>query len=99
MIEDALALGPPAGTYLFSRRIAAQHSGEGIVEGSSFSFDPFAYAAGGACAVEPLDDEHLQMTTAWDGRHGAERPANGAFTVAWDGLVLRLYWYSPHEHG
>jgi AAA+ superfamily predicted ATPase len=99
MIEDALALGPPAGTYLFSRRIAAQHSGEGIVEGPAFPFDPFAYAASGACAVEPLADEHLQTTTAWDGRHGADRPANGAFTVAWDGLVLRLYWYSPHEHG
>jgi len=99
MIEDALALGPPAGTYLFSRRIAADHPGETIVEGNSFSFDPFAYAASGACAVEPLAGEHLQTATAWDGRRGVERPVNGTFTVAWDGLSLRLYWYTPSEHG
>ena len=99
MIEEALALGLPAGTYLFSRRIAADHPGEGIVEGNSFSFDPFGYAASGACAIEGLADEHLQTATVWDGAHAVERPANGAFTVAWDGLSLRLYWLTPGEHG
>jgi AAA+ superfamily predicted ATPase len=98
MIEEALALSPPAGTYLFSRRVAQTHPGEGIIEGSPYPFDPFGFAESGACTLEPVTAKHLQLTTLWDGRRGADRPANGAFAIAWEGLTLRLYWYTPGEH-
>jgi AAA+ superfamily predicted ATPase len=98
MIEQAPALTPAAGTRYFSERIAQDHPGTGIVEGTAWQFDPFGYAASGACTVEPVADEHLHLQTTWDGRHGADRPVNGAFTVAWDGHTLQLYWYTPGEH-
>jgi AAA+ superfamily predicted ATPase len=98
MFEEALALGPAAGTHLFSRRVAAQHPGHGIVEGNTFQFDPFRFAASGACTIEPFPGEHLQYGTIWNGRHAENWPANGAFRVAWEGLELQLYWLSPGDN-
>lgn len=92
MIDEVLRLPPAAGMRLFSERVAAEHPGAGIVEGAAWSFDPFAYAASGACAIEPLAVEHLQLGTSWDGARGVDHPTNGAFTVRWNDTVLRLYW-------
>ncbi|MDB5071952.1 MAG: hypothetical protein JWM87_3063, partial [Candidatus Eremiobacteraeota bacterium] len=95
MIEKALEHSPTAATYFFSRQVTAAHPGEGLVEGPAYAFDPFAYAASGACTIEPLAGEYVQTTTMWDGAHGTERPAHGAFSVAWDGRALHLYWFTP----
>jgi AAA+ superfamily predicted ATPase len=97
VIDDVLALPVAAGMRRFSERITAKHRGHAIVEGPAYEFDPFAYAASGACTIEPASDEYLQVTTSWDGTHGADRPAHGAFDVTWEGGTLRLYWYSPGE--
>lgn len=95
IIDEALALGGAAGTQLFGERIAAKHPGFGIVEGVGFPFDPFGFAASGACSVEPLPDEFVQTQTVWDGERGCDRPAHGVFSVAWDGKTFTLYWFTP----
>ena len=97
MIDEVLALPIVAGMRRFSERITAKHRGQAIVEGPAYAFDPFAYAATGACTLEPDSDEYLQLTTSWDGTRGTDRPAHGAFDVAWEGKTLRLYWCSPGE--
>jgi ATPase family associated with various cellular activities (AAA) len=98
MIDEALALGSVAGTYLFSRRVAEKHAGAGIVEGDAYGFDPFGFAASGACTVEPAGDEYLQLATEWNGERAADRPANGAFGIAWDDVAMDLYWFTPSEN-
>lgn len=98
MIVKALEHTPTAATYFFSREVTAAHPGEGLVEGPAYAFDPFAYAASGACTIEPLAGEYVQTTTMWDGAHGTERPAHGAFAVNWDARALHLYWFTPGEN-
>jgi ATPase family associated with various cellular activities (AAA) len=98
MIEEALALRPVAATRFFGERIAAAHPGKGVVEGPAYQFDPFAYAAAGACTIEPLPGEFVQLQTSWDGRHGRDQPAHGVFAVAWTGKTLTLYWFTPSEN-
>lgn len=95
MIAEALALAPAAGMRLFGDCVAAQHPGAGIVEGPAYQFDPFGFAATGACTIEALPGEFVQLQTTWDGEHGRDRPAHGVFTVAWDGKSFTLYWFSP----
>ena len=63
MIEEALALGPVAGPRWFSERIAQKHTGNALVEGPAYSFDPFGFAAGGRCTVTVNADEYLQTAT------------------------------------
>jgi hypothetical protein len=98
VIDEALRLPAAAGSRLFSERVAAQHPGAGIVEGNAWNFEPFGYAAGGGCTVEPLAGEHLQLGTAWDGTRGVDHPTNGAFTVRWNDIELRLYWITFGEN-
>jgi hypothetical protein len=92
VIDEVLRLRPAAGMRLFSERVAAEHPDAGVVEGAAWGFDPFAYAASGACAIEPLATEHVQLGTAWDGSRGIDHPTNGAFAVRWNDTVLQLYW-------
>ncbi|MBV9439077.1 MAG: AAA family ATPase [Candidatus Eremiobacteraeota bacterium] len=99
MIEKVLPLDAASATRVFSELIATKHPDSGIVEGYAWGFDPFGYAASGACAITPLDDEYLHVQTAWDGTHGVDTPANGAFDVRWQGHGIRLYWCTLQESG
>ena len=97
MIEKALRLQPPEATYWLSRRVAKRHPGDGVVEGHAYIFDPFDFAAAGKCTISPRDEEHLHLTTVWDGTSAGDHPANGTFTVQWEGIELALYWMTPSE--
>jgi hypothetical protein len=99
VIKEALRFQPPEATYWLSRRVAKLHGGKGVVEGNAFIFDPFDYAAAGKCTIVPSDDEHSHFTTVWDGTSAGDHPANGTFTVQWEGIELTMYWMSPSENG
>jgi hypothetical protein len=99
VIEKALRLAPPAATHWLSRRVAKLHRGGGVVEGHAMFFDPFGYAADGSCTIEAHDDEHAQLSTIWTGTNAADQPANGTFTVHWEGVEFTLYWMTPSENG
>jgi hypothetical protein len=93
LIDAALRLPTTAAaTRWLSEQIARSHRGHGVVEGPSYLFDPFGYAASGACAIEPRGDEHVHVLTSWDGEHAADRPANGVYAVRWDAHDFVLYW-------
>jgi hypothetical protein len=98
LIRDALRFQPTEATYWLSRRVAKLHRGKGVVEGNVFLFDPFDYAAAGKCTLAPCDDEHLHLTTVWDGTHAGDHPANGMFSVQWEGIDFTLYWITPGEN-
>jgi hypothetical protein len=92
VIGKALRLPPAAAAYWLGKRVAKDHPAMEIIEGPAAHFQPFSYAASGACTIEPHRDERLQNAAFWSGERALEVPQNGRFTITWQEQSFTLYW-------
>ena len=92
VIGKALRLPPAAAAYWLGKRVAKKYPASEILEGPAGHFQPFPYAASGACTIEPDADERPQHAAYWSGNSTVEMPQNGRFTITWQEQYFTMYW-------